>query len=317
MQNATSASQSKRKSSVKNYLHSSLSPNTTAAYASDLVRFKRWGGTVPATAQQVARYLAAAADSLKPSTLTRRVAAIAFAHAIKNLPSPTTSSLVKRTLRGIRRTHGTAQRQARPLTADLVRRICKPHPAYTPLQNTRDRALFLIGFAGGFRRSELASLRVSDVEIGSVGAVLTLRSSKTDQYARGRAVAVPFAKSASHCPVRALDAWLRAMARELGVNTLPATCPLFARIDKHNHLHPGLSGCSVGWLLKRRLATFGLPTAGFSAHSLRAGLVTSAAKAGVPVWAIQRQTGHKSELTVHRYIRNLDTFECNAVTSLL
>jgi integrase len=275
---------SARNDAVKAYLRSSLSPNTTAAYASDLARFKRWGGRIPASAEQVARYLATAATTLRPSTLTRQVAAIAFAHANRNFESPTKSPLVKRTLRGIRRTHGTAPRQARPLTTELLRIVCKPLSSCTKLQNLRDRALFLIGFSGGFRRSELASLRVGDLDIGGSGVVVKLRSSKTDQYARGRDVAIPFASTASHCPVRALNAWLNAMRDALTLATLPATLPLFARIDK---------------------------------HSLRAGLVTSAAKAGVPVWAIQRQTGHKSDLTVHRYIRNLDAFECNAASSLL
>jgi integrase len=209
------------------------------------------------------------------------------------------------------------QKQAQPLTVELVRQISKSLPAFSELQNIRDRALLLIGFAGGFRRSELCALTVGDIDVRHNGLVLRLRSGKTDQYARGRDVAIPVGAHKAYCPVRTLQRWLHALAKALATDTLTPAQPLFARIDKHGRAHPGLSASSVGWVLKRRLEAHGLPHEGFSAHSLRAGLVTSAAKAGVPIWAIQRQTGHKSDLTVHRYIRNLGTFECNATASLL
>jgi integrase len=305
---------------VKSYVDCSLSPNTKLAYACDLAKFRAWGGTIPCTPRLLARYLAANAASLRPSTLARRVAAIAHAHNAKQLNSPTSSPLVKSTLRGIRRAHGCHQKQALPLTLSMMRRLARPDRALGKLRDARDRALLLLGFAGGFRRSELASLRLGDLHFTRKGVVLRLRSAKTDPYAKGRDVAIPYASSSSVCPVAAQTRWLnllRPHVQNLNQSGCITNVPLIASIDRNNHVRNGLSAASIGWLLARRMEAAGIPATGYSAHSLRAGLITSAARAGVPIWSIQRQTGHRSPATVQRYIRNLDAFECNATDRLL
>jgi integrase len=303
---------------VRRYLNSSLAVNTRRAYARDLDRFKRSGGHIPATAEQVARYLASAAEELKPSTLARQIAAISYAHEERGLQSPTKSAVVRRTLRGIRRSKGVAQKQATPITPTLMKEVVKPIRSLSAAQNARDAALFLVAFSGGFRRSEIASLCVSDITFTKQGVLIRLRSSKTDQYQKGRNVAIPKAPAHRQCPVRALRRWLTTVETLREEDSTPASeLPVFYGIDKHGNLRGRLSGASVGWLLRRRLSLQGHSPQGFSAHSLRAGLVTSAARAGVPVWAIQRQTGHRSESTVHRYIRGLSAFECNAASALL
>lgn len=307
----------RRSESVNHYLRSSLASNTLKAYARDLQRFKACGGHIPATPEQVARYLATAAADLKPSTLARACAAISYAHEQRGLPSPTKSAIVRRTLRGIRRSKGVAQRQARPLTPALVRQIVRPVRGLSQERNQRDAALFLIAFAGGFRRSEIASLRVNDLAFSRQGVLVRLRNSKTDQYQRGRDVAIPKAHDSQQCPVRALRRWLATLAALQDRDAGQSPTPLFCSIDKHGNPRGALNSASVGWLLRKRLALHGLSSEGYSAHSFRSGLVTSAAQAGVPVWAIQRQTGHRCESTVHRYIRDLNAFECNAFAPLL
>jgi integrase len=308
----------RRSKDVKRYLNCSLAANTLKAYARDLDRFKKSGGRIPATSEQVARYLAAAAEALKPSTLARQIAAISYAHEERGLQSPTKSAVVRRTLRGIRRSKGVSQKQAAPITPALVKEVVKPLRSLSEAQNHRDAALFLVAFAGGFRRSEIASLCVSDLSFTKQGLLIRLRSSKTDQYQRGRDVAIPKAPDERQCPVRALRRWLTTVESIRDDHRMPdSELPVFCGIDKHGNLRGRLNSASVGWLLRRRLALHGLSPEGFTAHSLRAGLVTSAARAGVPVWAIQRQTGHRSESTVHRYIRGLSAFECNAMTALL
>jgi integrase len=255
------------------------------------------------------------ATSLKPSTLSRQLAAISHAHTANGLASPTKAALVRSTMRGIKRTHGSKQKQAKPISISMLHKVVNRLPALCRLRNSRDRALLLLGFAGGFRRSELASLRMGDITLTRQGALVRLRSAKTDQLGKGRDVAIPYAKS-SACPVKALKEWIKAMHAQ-------TTCcrdvnpPLFTSIDRHGHIRSGLNAASIGWILLRRMRAAGLDTAGFSAHSLRAGLVTSAAKAGVPTWAIQQQTGHRSEEMVKRYIRDLDAFACNATAGLL
>jgi site-specific recombinase XerD len=313
--------QPRQRASVASYVSCALSANTKRAYRSDLAQFRAWGGQIPCSAHLLARYLADSADSLKVSTLSRQLAAIAHAHNAKALPSPCQTPLVKSTLRGIRRTQGCNQKQALPITPSMLRLITRPNKGFSKTQNVRDRALLLTGFAGGFRRSELASLVLGDVAFKREGVVLRLRGGKTDQFARGRDVAIPYANRSSQCAVTALKRWLEllkptALLLASRSGSLPDV-PLFTAIDRHGHVRGALHAASIGWILTRRMLAAGIESAGFSAHSLRAGLVTSAAKAGVPVWSIQRQTGHRSLRTVQRYIRNLGEFECNAVTDVL
>ncbi|MGH8643219.1 MAG: site-specific integrase [Gammaproteobacteria bacterium] len=294
------------------YVQESLAPSTQAAYAADLKRFLDWGGAVPAPPELVANYLAAHASQLKVSTLTRHLASIVRAHSVKGLPSPSQSPLVRSTVRGIRRVHGSSIKQAKPLTLGIVRKLAAPVPDLGRLRNVRDRALLLVGFAGGFRRSEITGLMTSDLAFSRRGVVIRLRASKTDPSRQGRDVALPYTQSAS-CPVRALKTWLRASKAEP-----EKSLPLFRRIDRYGHLHKAaLCGASVGWILRQRMQASGIDHEGYSAHSLRAGFVTSAAKAGTPIWAIQRQTGHRSEHMVHCYIRGIGLFEHNATATLM
>jgi integrase len=306
---------------VLRYVDCALSANTKRAYKADLARFRAWGGQIPCSVHLLARYLADSADSLKASTLSRQLAAIAHAHNAKSLPSPCQSSLVKSTLRGIRRAHGCAQKQALPITPSMLRLITRPRSEFSKLQNIRDRALLLVGFAGGFRRSELVSLRLGDVAFKGEGVVLRVRGGKTDPFARGRDVAIPYANKSSECAVTALKRWLE-LLKPTALLSASRTgslrdIALFSGVDRHGNLRGALHAASIGWILTRRMHAAGIQSAGFSAHSLRAGLVTSAARAGVPLWSIQRQTGHRSMQTVQRYIRNIGEFECNAMTDVL
>lgn len=300
-------------SRLQNYLTNALAPNTVQAYLSDLQHFRSWGGRIPATPSMVARYLADCAGQVKPSTLRRRIAAIASAHTILRKASPTRSELVQTTLRGIRRVHGTAQKQAKPISIAMLRQMAEPRKDLDPVRDLRDRTLLVVGFAGGFRRSELANLTMGSLTFGAQGVEVMLKRSKTDPHGKGRVVALPPGPR-TLCPVRLLKAWVAVLE---GEDLATDTMPLFRAVNRHDQLQHGLSGAAVGGILRGRLRDCGLEYNGYSAHSLRSGLVTSAAKAGVPIWAIQRQTGHRSESTVHRYIRELSPFERNAFRSIV
>lgn len=296
------------------YVASAVADSTRRAYAADLRHFRDWGGRVPATPAMVARYLADFAGKVKASTLNRRLAAIASAHTVLGKPSPTRSELVQTTMRGIRRIHGSAQRQAKPISIEMLRLLAKPQRHLDPVRDLRDRALLVVGFAGGFRRSELARLKLENLAFDAQGVTVTLVRSKTDQQGKGRVVALPHGPGRM-CPVELLKAWIHRL-RELDRQETIDALPLFRRVDRYGRPGGGLSGAAVGGLMRRRMRDCGLDPSGFSAHSLRSGLVTAAAKAGVPTWAIQRQTGHRSESTVHRYIRGLSPFERNAFKSI-
>lgn len=291
---------------VSDYLRASLADSTRRAYRSDLNHFLTWGGSIPCSPEIVAQYLAAHAEQLATATLARRLVSIGKASTSQNLPSPTKSDLVKAIMKGIRRTFGSAQRQVAPAIKEDVLAMVN---GLTGIKGIRDRAMLLIGFAGAFRRSELVSLTVEDVEHVKQGLVILLRRSKTDQAGEGRKVAIPFARG-TVCPVHALQDWLDLSGISTGI--------IFRGITRHGKIaEQGLAPQSVALVVKERAAAAGLDAAKYSGHSLRAGLVTSAAQAGVSSWKIRQQTGHKSEAMLLRYIRDASIFTNNAAGGVL
>ncbi|MGA8146776.1 MAG: site-specific integrase [Gallionellaceae bacterium] len=268
--------------------------------------FLEWGGRIPCAPDEVAQYLAAHAGQLSVATLSRRLVSIGKAHTSQNLPSPTKSDLVKAVLRGIRRTHGSAQRQVAPAIKEDVLAMVNN---LAGIKGVRDRALLLVGFAGAFRRSELVALTVEDLEFPKQGLLVNLTRSKTDQEGQGRKVAIPFARGAV-CAVHALQAWLE----ESGITT----GLIFRGITRHGQIsEEGLTSQSVALVIKERAQAAGLDASKYSGHSLRAGLVTSAAQMGVSSWKIRQQTGHKSDAMLARYIRDANIFTDNAAGTVL
>ena len=292
--------------SVSDYLRASLSDNSRRSYRSDLTQFILWGGAIPCSPELVATYLAAHADQHAVATLSRRLVSIGKAHTAQGLRTPTDTELVRATLRGIRRTHGSAQRQVAPAVKEDVLAMVA---ALTGTKGTRDRALLLIGFAGAFRRSELVSLTVADVEQVQQGLIIQLPRSKTDQEGRGRKVAIPYARGAI-CPVLALQQWIAVAGITEG--------PIFRGVNRHGQIaDAAISPQAVATVVKERARAAGLNAANYSGHSLRAGLVTSAAQLGVSSWKIRQQTGHKSDAMLSRYIRDANIFVDNASGAVL
>ena len=177
------------------------------------------------------------------------------------------------------------------------------------LQGIRDSALLLVGFAGALRRSELVGLDVADVIPADGGTILTLRRSKTDQEGAGRQVGIPYGSHRETCPVRSLHRWLEIAELEEG--------PIFRPIDRHGSVgSTRLSDRSVALIVQRAAKKAGLDPGLFAGHSLRAGLATAAAAAGVSEHDIARTTGHKSVAVLRRYVRTATVFERNAAASV-
>jgi integrase len=255
----------------------------------------------------LASYLSAHAGVLKTATLVRRLASISKAHRARGLPNHAQSELVRTTLRGIRRKHGTRQAEARPLLKDELFQVLDA--IGDELRDARDRALLLIGFAGGFRRSELVSLNIEDLEFVRQGVVITLSRSKTDQTGAGRKIAIPLARG-RWCPVVALEDLIRRSGTTAGA--------VFRSINRYGHVgQERLSGEAVSLIIRARMQAAGLRSDGYSGHSLRAGFATSAAQAGVATSKIRLQTGHKSDAMLARYIRDGDLFLNNAAGVVL
>lgn len=290
-------SSSKLAPQVRQYLEASLSENTRRAYSNDLAHFLNWGGRIPTTPECVASYLAVHAEQLSFATLSRRAVAIGRAHTLKRLPSPVHSAVVKATLQGIRRTYGSAQRRVTPTLLHDVQAMVK---GLHGMKGIRDQALLLVGFAGAFRRSELVSIQVKDIHFVEEGIVIRLRRGKTDQMGKGRDIAIPFVRG-KYCPVKAIINWLSYSDIRNGA--------LFRQVNRYgNVIGLELTPQSVSLIVKQRAEAIGLNKQNYAGHSLRAGLVTSAAKSGVSSWKICQQTGHKSEAVMQRYIRDSNLF---------
>jgi integrase len=256
----------------------------------------------------VALYLTALAEGgRKASTITRRVSAISQAHQAAGHESPTKTAPVRAVLRGIRRTLGVAPQAKTPVLIEDLRLMVGALPE--GLLGIRDRALLLIGFAGGFRRSELVSLNVGHVEFSKDGLRVTVAKSKTDQEGSGRKVGIPYGSHPETCPVRALRAWLEAARIERGA--------LFRPINRHGQIqNTRLSDKAVALIVKRYADAIGKDASDFAGHSLRAGLATAAAIGGATERAIMAQTGHRSSAMVRRYIREGSLFRENAAAKV-
>lgn len=287
---------------VRHYIENALSENTRKAYRADMQHYSAWGGSVPATPEQIAAYLSSHAASLSIVTLQRRLVSIAKAHVMQGYPDPVKTEIVKLTMRGIRRTHSQKQKQAKALVRDDLLTILR-QMSETP-KGKRDKALLMIGFAAGLRRSEIVGLDVTDVEFVTQGMNIHLRQSKTDRLREGRVVAVPYGRT-NVCPVQIVKEWMAFLPEQNGA--------LFRPIGKGGRISSTrLSDRAVSDLVKHYAALIGLDAQALSGHSLRAGLVTSCAMAGVASWIIRKQTGHRSEEMVQRYVRPVEAFAFNA-----
>lgn len=291
----------------RGYAEQAKADATLRAYRSDWRHFEAWCAAhglvaMPATEETVALYVTDMAETLGTSTLQRRLSSIAQAHKAQGVAVPTKGA-VAFVWQGTKRVKGTAQEGKAPARTDEIRRMVAT--CEDDMLGARDRALLLLGFAGAFRRSELVALDVEDLEFGSAGLTVTIRRSKTDQEGAGQRVGIPYGSNPETCPVRNVQAWLEAASIAGG--------SVFRRVNRWGQVADvRLSDRAVALVVKHRAELTGLDPARFSGHSLRAGLATSAAEAGVGERSIMNQTRHKSLPMVRRYIREGNLFRENA-----
>lgn len=294
------------------YAQQSKAKNTVKAYASDWQQFTEWCSVnhydaLPAAPVTVSEYVTQLAKRLKVATINRRLSAISEAHKLAGYMSPTTSPYVENVMSGIRRAHGTRQKGKAAATTNIVKQMVAT--CDDTFLGVRDRALLLIGFAGAFRRSELVALNVENIEIVQNGLAITIERSKTDQEGQGRTIGIPKGNNTNTCPVRALERWLEIAGIKDGA--------IFRGVNRWGEVQPSrLSDKGVARAIKRAAESAGLDESVFSGHSLRAGLATSAAAAGVEERDIARQTGHKNMDVLRRYIRDGTLFDNNAASKV-
>ncbi|MCD7053144.1 site-specific integrase [Rhodococcus sp. BH2-1] len=346
----------------------SRSENTRRAYVSDWRRFERWctaqgHGVLPADPLVVAAYLAEAAELrdeaggrvYAPATLTRWVAAIGHRHRAAGYTAPGSAEVVGATLSGIRRSYAAAgdrpvKRVAPLLAEDVVAIVAAARQSVTgwsgQVYERRDSALLLMGFAGAFRRSELAGLQIGDItRHPHDGLHVRLRKSKTDQDGAGVTRALPYTDSPRSCPPCAYLRWLQVVAafdaggrpavirflrgapgveghvcRGAWPQAPEKTVPVFRSVRRNGILSAtGLSGAAIHKRIRQRAAAAGYDPVlvdQLGGHSLRAGFVTQAFRNGSDAHAIMRQTGHASPVMLEVYAREHSPLVGNAVTHI-
>jgi integrase len=287
---------------------------TRYAYARDWADFVSFCelldlASLPAAPETVCAYVAMLRSErqLGRSTIHRRAAAIGYHHASTG-SDPTQDRRVRQVLKGVRRTDRRPKVKAKALSTEQVAAMVRACDDSN--RGLRDRAVLLVGFACGLRRSEVCAVELGDIAKHHRGLTIDVRYSKTDQEGVGRTVAVPFGRRADTCPVRALREWVAVAEIADGA--------VFRRIRRGDCItDEALTPQSVSLIVKARAAEAGLPDSrSFSAHSLRSGFATTAARAGASERAIAAQTGHRSPAVLRGYIERAGAFDDNAVDAL-
>ena len=298
-------------------LKSSKAINTVRAYKSDFKDFvlfcvKNGFKNLPSDPKIVSLYLTyLSSNEVKISTIKRRLVSIGVIHKIKGHYLDTQHPVIIENLMGIKRRKGINQKGKKPLLISNLKEIIDViNKGKEPdLKKLRNKALLLIGFAGGFRRNELVSLNVEDLEFVFEGLKITLKKSKTDQFGEGFTKGIPHFENSSYCPVKNIKYWLNVSKIKKG--------PVFIRFSKGTKItNKRLSDQSVALIIKEYLIKAGIDSKNYSGHSLRSGFATSAAEAGAEERSIMSMTGHKSTEMVRRYIKEANIFKNNALNKI-
>jgi len=285
-------------------LKNSKSFNTLRAYESDYRDFsvfclKNNFSSMPADPKIISLYLTHLSQTSKFSTLKRRIASISVIHKLKDHYIDTKHPIIRENLLGIKRLKGSNQKAKKPILINDLKQIIDVITKHSikEIRKTRDKALILIGFAGGFRRSELVALEIDDIEFVREGVKIFVKRSKTDQSGEGMIKAIPSFNSTLYCPVLHLQDW---MAKGKSINK-----KIFPISDK-----------SVALIIKKYANLAGLDGNKYAGHSLRSGFATSTAEAGAEERNIMSMTGHKTTQMVRRYIQEANLFKNNALNKI-
>lgn len=295
------------KSRVDTISENTKSENTKIAYRTDWKMFDAWCTkndmqAFPAHPETVALYIAHQnVLRRKPTTITRSLTSIRKYHTLRGILSPV-DDRIKELLKGIKRLEGYNIMKKKPITLKILTRILEKNE--NDFIGIRNRALLLVGWTAALRRSELAALNVEDLEDDEAGIIITIRKSKTDQFGKGRRIGLPFVDfNDRFCAPYWLRKWLKVAQIKAG--------PIWRSIG-HQHKGALLAPVSekairsreVARIIKRLVKNGGFDPDGYSGHSMRAGLATTLAVAGIEERRIQDVTGHRSVEILRGYIRD-------------
>ncbi len=298
-------------------LKSSKANNTIRAYRSD---FKDFGAfcakndfkSLPTEPKIVSLYLThlSIKDS-KMSTLKRRLVSIGMIHKLKGHYLDTKHPIIIENVMGISRKKGNFQKGKKPILINQLKAIVNviDNEETEEIKKIRDKTIILIGFGGGFRRTELVSIDYEDLEFVSEGVKIIIRRSKTDQFGEGMIKGLPYFSNQIYCPVLHLKKWLKISNIKSG--------PIFRKFNKGFNLNNNrLTDQTVALLLKNYLSVAGIENKNYSGHSLRSGFATVSAESGADERSIMAMTGHKTTQMVRRYIKEANLFKNNALNKI-
>jgi integrase len=281
-----------------------MNPNTVRTYTSAWRVFARWcaekgWSALPASADTLVNYVAFRDSSgCSYNTVSTDLAAIHKAHERKRIPSARYDLDVKEAFQALGRSQADRpKRKKAALTVDLVAKLIETTPETTV--GLRDRAILLVGVTSAMRRSNLASLDVSDITPNEKGLLILVKRSKTDQFGKGKFIQLHSQRDETLCPARALRRWLLVS----GVSSGKA----FRRVGPTGKVSPnGLTGEAIYNIVVRACERAGLTEGQYSAHSLRAGFITSATENGKTLESIMETTGHRDINVARGYIRHIE-----------
>ena len=284
-------------------LQTSKALNTMRAYKADYKDFalfclKHGFKSMPSEPKIVSLYLTHLSQTSKFSTLKRRLASISVIHKLSGHYIDTKHPMITENLMGIKRTIGSHQKAKKPILINelklIINAIDKDKNIKRRLKN---RTLILVGFAGGFRRSELVAIHYEDIDFVNEGVKIFVKKSKTDQSGEGMTKAIPYFSNLNYCPVTSLKKWTEEIKIKSG--------KIFDISDK-----------SVALTIKKYVGIAGLDSNKYSGHSLRSGFATSTAEQGAEERSIMAMTGHKTTQMVRRYIHEANLFKNNALNKV-
>ena len=298
-------------------LRSSKAYNTVRAYKSDFNDFglfctRNGFKSLPTQPKIVALYLThLSTNEVKMSTIKRRLVSIGVIHKLKGLYLDTKHPSIVENVMGIKRRKGSFQKGKKPLLINNLKQIIKviDQENYEEIKKIRDKTIILVGFSGGFRRNEIVSLDIDDLDFVNEGVRINLKRSKSDQFGEGSLKALPYFESSQYCPVKSLLNWIEISKIKSG--------PLFRRFIKGSKLsEKRLTDQTVALIVKEYLKLGGIDNRNYSGHSLRSGFATSAAESGAEERSIMAMTGHKTTGMVRRYIKEANLFKNNALNKV-
>ena len=299
-----------------NNLKLSKANNTLRAYKSDFKDFgifcaKHGFNSMPSKPKVVSLYLTHLSANSKISTLRRRLVSIGVVHKLKGHYLDTKHPVIIENLMGIKRKKGSIQTGKKPLLINHLKQIINiiDEQKIAKIKKLRNKALILIGFSGGFRRTELISIDHEDLDFVEEGVKITLKRSKTDQFGEGQVKGLPYFSNEKYCPVMSLKNWIYLSKIKSG--------PIFRRFAKGSILTGHrLTDQSVVLIIKECLKLAGIENQNYSGHSLRSGFATVAAESGADERSIMAMTGHKTTQMVRRYIKEANLFKNNALNKI-